>query len=403
MIDFDFKTYTKEFITDQELNKYLDNTVNIQKYLSETNMMGWYKIDQLFNQELINDILQTATYIRDNCEVFLVVGIGGSYLGAFSVIEALQPYFYNQQKKPEIYFVGTSLSSGYYNDLINLIKDKDIMVNVISKSGTTLEPAIGYELILNFMKEKYSDEELSKRIIVTTDENKGELRKEVNQKGYKSFIIPDDIGGRYSVFSPVGLLPIAVAGINIQDLYIGAKESFSKLDKAIEYAAIRKIMYDKGKDMEAFVVYEPKLYGFTEWLKQLYGESLGKNNQGIMPISLINTRDLHSLGQYLQEGKKIVFETVINIENTNNPIYIDSYQKTLDEINEIVSLATSKAHFNGNVLNNIITIDQLNEKTLGCMLQFFMISCAISGYFERVNAFDQPGVEEYKKIAKELL
>ncbi|NLL44259.1 MAG: glucose-6-phosphate isomerase [Mollicutes bacterium] len=404
MITFDFKTYTKNFISKEEINKYINKKKDIKKYLdNKIDMMGWYNVDKLFDLKLIQNILRTATYIRESCDVFLVIGIGGSYLGAFAFIEALNPYFYNNQKKPAIYFVGTSLSTEYYYDLVNLIKDKDIIVNVISKSGTTLESAIGYDIILKLMKEKYNNEELKKRIIITTDENSGELRKEVNKEGYQSFIIPNNIGGRFSVFSPVGLLPIAVSGFDLENLSKGIKEAYSNLDKAIEYAAIRKIMYDKGKNIEAFVVYEPKLYAFMEWLKQLYGESLGKNDQGLLPISLINTRDLHSLGQYLQEGKKIIFETVINIEKSNNQLYLNKYQKTLDEINNIASLATSKAHLKGNVLNNVITIKKLNERSLGCLMQFFMISCAISGYLEGVNAFDQLGVEEYKKIMHDLL
>lgn len=360
MITFDFKTYTKNFISKEEINKYINKKKDIKKYLdNKIDMMGWYNVDKLFDLKLIQNILRTATYIRESCDVFLVIGIGGSYLGAFAFIEALNPYFYNNQKKPAIYFVGTSLSTEYYYDLVNLIKDKDIIVNVISKSGTTLESAIGYDIILKLMKEKYNNEELKKRIIITTDENSGELRKEVNKEGYQSFIIPNNIGGRFSVFSPVGLLPIAVSGFDLENLSKGIKEAYSNLDKAIEYAAIRKIMYDKGKNIEAFVVYEPKLYAFMEWLKQLYGESLGKNDQGLLPISLINTRDLHSLGQYLQEGKKIIFETVINIEKSNNQLYLNKYQKTLDEINNIASLATSKAHLKGNVLNNVITIKKI--------------------------------------------
>lgn len=366
-------------------------------------MTGWYDIDNLFNSELINDIKNTATFIRNNCNAFIVVGIGGSYLGSLAVIEALKPYFYNQTNNPEIYFLGTSLSSQYYHDLIDLIKDKDIIVNVISKSGNTLETEISYNLIMDFMKKKYNEKELSNRIIITTDKEKGSLRLEANKNGYKSFVIPNNIGGRYSVFSPVGLLPIAVSGIDINELHNGAKEANNNMSKQIEYAIVRDEMYKSGKVVEAYVVYEPKLYALTEWLKQLYAESLGKNEQGILPISLVNTRDLHSLGQFVQDGNKILFETVINVKNSDADIKIDKYNKSLEQLNSIASIATSKAHNNGSVSNNVITLDTLNENNIGYLLQFFMVSCAVSGILENVNPFNQDGVEEYKRIMKELL
>jgi glucose-6-phosphate isomerase len=366
-------------------------------------MTGWYDIDNLFNSELVADIKNTAAFIRNKCDAFVVIGIGGSYLGSLAVIEALKPYFYNQINSPQIYFLGTSLSSEYYHDLINIIKNKNVIVNVISKSGNTLETDIAYQLIMDFMKKKYSEEELIKRVIITTDKKNGNLRLEANNKGYKSFIIPDNIGGRYSVFSPVGLLPMAVANIDIEAIYDGVKEANGNIENQIRYAIIRHLMYKKNKFIEDFVVYEPKLYAFTEWLKQLYAESLGKVGRGILPISLVNTRDLHSMGQFIQDGNKILFETVINVENSGVEVRIDKYNMPLSEINNIASKSTSKAHYNGNVLNNIITLDSLNERNIGYLLQFFMISCAISGLLEGVNPFNQDGVEEYKKIIKEML
>ncbi len=404
MIKFDFETYTQKFLNTEELKKYENTVSDIREKLeAKEEMMGWYDLDTLFNEDLIRDIEETASYIKDNCDVFLVLGIGGSYLGSSSVIDALSPYFYNQSSKPEIYYVGTNLSSDYYNDLLAMIQKKSVIINVISKSGTTLETSIAYQLIMDFMKSKYSEKDLKNRVVITTDKERGSLREEAKSSGYKSYVIPENIGGRYSVFSPVGLLPIAVAGINLNSIHEGAEESLVKIDDQVKYAALRHMMYKKGKTVEAYVVYEPKLNAFTEWLKQLYGESLGKEERGIIPISFINTRDLHSLGQFVQEGTKMLFETVINIEESNSEIQVKKYNKTLDEINKIASTSTSKAHFNGNVLNSVITIKSLDEKAMGYLLQFFMVSCAISGILEKVNPFNQEGVEEYKKIMKASL
>ncbi|HHX16643.1 MAG TPA: glucose-6-phosphate isomerase [Mollicutes bacterium] len=403
MINFDFKTYTNNLLTDEVLEDYKKKLSNLDNFLNTHPNMAFNNLDNLFNEDLVNDIKSTAEYIKTNCDVFLIIGIGGSYLGSKAVIEALSPYFYNESKTPKIYFVGTNLSSEYYNDLLELIKDKDIILNVISKSGTTLEINIAYNLITSFMKQKYTDDELSKRIIITTDQEKGFLREEVVSRGYKSFVIPSDIGGRYSVFTPVGLLPIAVAGFDIKSLYKGALKSNENLDDKIKYAIIRKLMSEQGKTNESFVVYEPKLYWFTEWLKQLYGESLGKEGKGMMPISCVNTKDLHSLGQFVQEGNNILFETVINVLKSKGDIFIPEYNKTLNEINNIASTSTSIAHKKANVINNIITVEQIDEESIGYLLQFFMISCVISAYLDEVNPFDQNGVEEYKKVIRELL
>lgn len=403
MIKFDFSTYTKDFISEGEIKNYEAQVPQIKEYLNAGALMGWYDLDKLFNKDVIDDINNTASFVRNNCDVFIVIGIGGSYFGSLAAIEALNPYFYNNSINPQIYFVGNTLSSDYFYDLINIIKDKRIMVNVISKSGTTLETLISYQLIMALMKEKYDDQELRNRIIITTDKEHGSLRAEVNEKGYKSFALPNDLGGRYSVLSPAGLLPMAVCNIDIEGLYKGAKEANNNIDNQIKYAVIRKLINEKGKTVEAFVAYEPKLYNFTEWLKQLYGESLGKNEQGILPIAFINARDLHSLGQFVQQGTKLLFETVLNIKKSKHDIEISKYNKSLNDINNIASLSTSMAHLKGGVLNNIITIDELNEMTLGYLFQFFMLSCAISGYFENVNPFNQDGVEEYKNVMRNLL
>ncbi|HHT37879.1 MAG TPA: glucose-6-phosphate isomerase [Mollicutes bacterium] len=403
MIKFDFKTYTNDLLSDEILRGYEKKLSNLDNFLNTNPNMAWNEVDNLFDETIISDIDATAQYIKNNCDVFLVLGIGGSFLGSKAVIDALNPYFYNETKNPKIYFAGNHLSSDYYHDLLELVKDKNVIVNVISKSGTTLETSIGYDLIMTFMKSKYNDEELKKRIIITTDKEHGTLRQEVINNGYKSFAIPSDIGGRFSVFTPVGLLPIAVSGINIKRLYDGAKKATENIDNQIKYAIIRAEMYKKGKTAEAFVVYEPKLYSFAEWLKQLYAESLGKGEKGILPISFVNTKDLHSSGQFVQEGNKILFETVINVLISNNNIYISKYNKTLTDINNIASTGTSIAHKKGNVLNNVISIESLNEESIGFLLQFFMISCVINGYLEDINPFGQNGVEEYKKAIKELL
>lgn len=402
MIEFDFATYTNQFINPDEFNRYNSQLIDVKQLFDPSrDMTGWYDLATLFTKDLITDIINTANYIKNNCDVFLIIGIGGSYLGSRAIIEALKPYFSDNQ--PNIYYLGTSLSSDYYHDLINRIKDKQIIVNVISKSGSTLETNIAYSLIMDLMHQKYSNEELKNRIIITTDKEKGKLRQDVNQYSYKSFIIPNNIGGRYSVFTPAGLLPLAVANIDLNKLYLGAQKANADLTNQIRYAIIRKIMFNNGKIVEAYVTYEPKLAFFLEWLKQLYGESLGKENKGILPISFINTTDLHSLGQFIQEGNKILFETVFNIKNSHYNIHIDQYNKTLNELNNIATTAVSKAHQHGGVLNNVINIESLNEETIGYLMQFFMISCVISAHLDNVNPFDQNGVEEYKKIINSLL
>jgi glucose-6-phosphate isomerase len=400
---FDFTTYTKDFIKEEQVKEYMNKVSLIKDSLGKGDMLGWYDLDKLFNKELVEDINSTSMYVKENCDVFIVIGIGGSYLGPLAGIEALNPYFYNEINTPKIYFLGNNLSSDYYHDLINIIKNKNIIVNVISKSGSTLETLVSYKIIMDLMKEKYDEAELKRRIIITTDEHNGALREEVNINGYKSFIMPNDIGGRYSVLSPVGLLPMAVSNINIENIYKGAKEASNNIENQIRYAVIRKLINNHGKTVEAFVAYEPKLYAFTEWLKQLYGESLGKNEQGILPISFINTRDLHSLGQFVQQGNKILFETVFNVEKTNHDIELEQYNKSLNDINNIASKATSIAHLKGGVLNNVININELNEESVGYLFQFFMISCYISGFLENVNPFDQEGVEEYKSVMRDLM
>ncbi len=352
---------------------------------------GWLNLEKLSEESLIAKIIEKSQYIRENCDVFLLVGIGGSYSGAKAIIESLKGYFVDS--KPEIYYVGNSLSSEYLFNLKEKIKDKDIVINYISKSGSTLETKVVLEELEKLMAEKYEDSELQKRIIYTTS------NPEIVPEGFDYFLIPNNVGGRFSVFTPVGLLPVAVAGIDIRELLDGAKAVDQDLAK--EYALFRKKMIESGKEIEAYVVYEPKLDHLLEWVKQVYAESLGKNNQGIFPAGLVNTRDLHSYGQYLQEGKQNVFETVLVVDEKVE-IMVPAYGKNLSEINKIAQKATTIAH-QERVPNLIIEVGILDAFKMGQLLQFFMLSCVMSGYLEKVNPFDQEGVEGYKKEMLKLL
>lgn len=395
MIKFDFEKYMDV----QGKDLYQDKITNIKEtLLKKEEMLDWVDINTCISEKEITDILECSEYIKNNADILLVIGIGGSYLGSAAIINALTPYF--KKNKPEILFAGTNLSSSYLSELMEYIKDKEVCVNVISKSGTTLEPSIAFDVIYKELQKKYNNDELKKRIIVTTDKSKGTLRKLVDKYGFKSFIVPDNIGGRYSVLTPVGLLPISVAGIDIKELLDGAKNS--NIEKAIEYAIIRDILYRDGKVVESFTIYEPKLYFFTEWLKQLFAETQGKENKGILPISTINSRDLHSLGQFYQEGSKILFETVIGVEKSKD-VKLENFDKTLNEINLIALDRVCQAHKNGDVLSNIILMDELNEENLGYLIYFFEIAAAVGGYLLGVNPFDQPGVQEYKKLINEVL
>ena len=309
MINFDFHKYASDYIKKEDKVEYLEKAREIKARFVEGDLKYWNKLDTFVSSQELKKIVNISDYIKSNCDVFVVIGIGGSYMGSKAVIEALSPTY--NKNTPEIIFLGTNLCSEEMYETIEYIKDKDVIVNVISKSGNTLEPSIAFSLIMNLMKEKYNEEELQDRVIVTTDPEKGDLRELVNLKGYVSFTIPEKVGGRFSCLTPVGLLPISVAGIDIIKLINGARSSYDRIDRAIEYAVIRDIMYKKGKVVESFTVYNPKLYYFTEWLKQLFAETQGKDKKGILPISNVNTRDLHSMGQFLQEGNSIIFETVI--------------------------------------------------------------------------------------------
>lgn len=385
--------------------------------------LGWIDLPSRISSKELEDIKNTADYIRGNSEVFIIIGIGGSYLGAKAALEALNHSFHNEvenNKNPKIYYLGQNISSNYIIDLLDTIGNKDIMVNIISKSGTTTEPAIAFRIIKEFMENKYG-EKASERIIATTDKEKGALKELANKMGYKTFVIPDDVGGRYSMFTPVGLLPMAVSGINIEKIIEGARSgedeySESNLDYniAYQYGAIRNIMYNKGKTIEILANYEPSLTYISEWWKQLYGESEGKNNKGIFPASVNFTTDLHSMGQYIQDGRRDLFETVILIQNPKNDLEIKATSedldglnylsgKSLDYINKKAAEGTRQAHISGGVPNLIIELPYLDEFYFGKMIYFFEKACGISGYILGVNPFDQPGVEEYKKNMFKLL
>ena len=386
---------------------------------------GWIGYPKNVEKEDLEGIKNAANIIQNSSDAFIVIGIGGSYLGARACIEALNHSFYNQlpkeeRKGPEIYFVGNNMSSSYIMDLIDILENKNIIINVISKSGSTLEPAIAFRIFRDYMESRYGKDNAKKRIYVTTDKNKGLLRKLSQEEGYTSFFVPDDIGGRYSVFTPVGLLPLAVSGVDLDSFIAGARDGVEEYSKDIydnisyKYALIRNILYRKGKDIEILVTYEPCLYYLAEWWKQLFGESEGKDNKGIYPSSVGFTTDLHSLGQLIQDGKRNIFETTINIEKPKRDLELKKLPhhrdglgfiegKTVDFINKKAFEGTVKAHTKGQVPNLIINLPELNEYYLGKLMYFFEKACAISGYLLGVNPFDQPGVEEYKNNMFELL
>ena len=388
--------------------------------------LGWVELPKNYDKEEFDRIKIAANKIKNDSDVLLVIGIGGSYLGARAAIEMLGHSFRNNIKKedreyPEVYFVGQNISSTYMLDLLDIIKDKDVSINVISKSGTTTEPAIAFRVFKDFLEKKYGKEEASKRIYATTDAKRGALKQLADEEGYETFVIPDDVGGRFSVLTPVGLLPIAACGIDIDAIMTGAKEAMEDFSNPIlsenysyQYAVVRNILHRKGKDIELMVNYEPSLHYVSEWWKQLYGESEGKDNKGIYPASVDFSTDLHSMGQYIQEGKRILFETVINVENAKREIIINEEKvdldglnylagKTVDFVNKKAFQGTLLAHTDGSVPNLLINLPKIDEYNFGYMVYFFEKACALSGYILGVNPFNQPGVEAYKKNMFALL
>ena len=394
MIKFDFETYVDKFIDMDEYNNIYNQKESYIEKLKNSTMNGWTKE---FDKSIIDDIKNTAQQIKENYDCLVVIGIGGSFLGSFAFEKMFKPYF--NDNNFEIIYAGTTLSSKYLDELLSYLKNKNFCINVISKSGTTMETSITYKLLKDLLKRKYP-EDLTNRIIVTTDKEKGTLRQEVNEMGYKSFIIPDDIGGRYSFITPAHLLPLAI-NYNLKDIVDGYFDGKRFIDKAFEYAVKRYLLFKNNKLVENFCVYEENMSYFTEWLKQLFGETEGKNGVGIYPTSTVHTRDLHSLGQFIQEGNKIIFETFIKIDSSNN--YIDYNGNELHKINNIVEDSVMKAHYMGNVPCLEIELSSLNIDEVSQLIYFFMLSAAFSGYLFGVDPFNQPGVEVYKKEVKESL
>lgn len=398
----------------------------VSKTGAGNDFLGWINLPVDYDKEEFARIKKAAAKIQSDSEVLLVIGIGGSYLGARAAIEFLRHSFYNVvdksiRKTPEIYFVGNSISSTYIKHLIDVIGDRDFSINMISKSGTTTEPAIAFRVFKEMAEKKYGKEGAAKRIYATTDKVKGSLKNLATEEGYESFIVPDDIGGRFSVLTAVGLLPIAVSGADIDKLMEGAAEgrkmaleaSFEEND-ALQYAALRNILLRKGKGIEILANYEPSLHYVSEWWKQLYGESEGKDQKGIFPASVDLTTDLHSMGQFIQDGSRNMFETVLNVETSREEIIIGEESvdldglnylagKSVDFVNKSAMNGTILAHTDGQVPNFVVNIPEVNEFYLGELFYFFEFACGVSGYLLGVNPFNQPGVESYKKNMFALL
>ena len=409
-----------KYVNEEELNQAREEAKSALQTLKNksgkgNDFLGWVNYPLDYNKEELSRIKSCASKIIMNSEVLVVIGIGGSFLGAKAAIDVLSPYFEN--KGLEIIFAGNSISAEYLSSLRDYLWNKDFSINVISKSGTTTEPAIAFRVLFEMLKKKYMKEELKEHVFLTTDREKGALHEIGVTNGFEMFVVPDDMGGRYSVLSAVGLLPIACAGFNVDNILKGAKDAMTEELKgslAVEYAALRNVLYRKGYDIEILESYEPSMSFFVEWWKQLYGESEGKENKGIFPAGCIFTRDLHSMGQYIQEGRRNLFETVLKIEHPNTDLDVPFDKENLDglnylagkcvsEINNTALEATIKAHDEGGVPEIKLSIEELNEYSLGYLFYFFEIACGISGYVLDVNPFNQPGVEAYKKNMFEML
>ena len=421
--------YAEKFLSEKEINDSAPKGVEALKTLhgktgAGNDFLGWLTLPTDYDKEEFVRIKNAAEYIKKNADILVVIGIGGSYLGARAVIEALKSPNYNALAKdtPQIYFIGNTISPSMLNELLEICEDKDICVNVISKSGTTTEPAIAFRVFRELVYKKYSAEEAAKRIFCTTDKSKGTLKNLADEEGYESFVVPDDVGGRYSVLTAVGLLPIACAGIDIDALMNGAQlaqNSFNSENIAendvLKYAVIRNCFYNMGKRLECFICYEPCMTMFNEWLKQLFAESEGKDGKGLYPVSCIFSTDLHSVGQYIQEsGSNLMFETCIKFNNPASDFTIQSEDgnidglnflagKTMSYVNEKAREGTLLAHTEGGVANLVLEANGITAENIGYMIYFFEKTCAVSGYMLGVNPFNQPGVESYKKNMFALL
>lgn len=419
------------FISAEELDNMKASVMCAKEELTAktgagNDFLGWIDLPVNFDKEEFTRIKQAAAKIQSDSDVLLVVGIGGSYLGARAAIEFLTHSFYNvldkeDRKTPEIYFVGNSISSKYIKDLQNVLKGKDFSINMISKSGTTTEPAIAFRVFKEMLIEKYGKDEANKRIYATTDKARGALKNLADQEGYESFVVPDDVGGRFSVLTAVGLLPIAVSGADIDQLMEGAAAGRTKAletpyetNPALRYAAVRNILLRKGKNVEIVANYEPSLHYVSEWWKQLFGESEGKDQKGILPAAVDLTTDLHSMGQFIQDGARIMFETVINLEESSEEILLKEEEvdtdgmnylagKSVDFVNKSAMNGTILAHTDGQVPNLVLNVPKQDAHCLGQLFYFFEFACGVSGYMLGVNPFNQPGVESYKKNMFALL
>ena len=429
-LNFNYQ-FAKNFFNKNELRQIkpyveLANEVLTSKSGAGNDFLGWVDLPETYDKDEFARIKKAAEKIKNDSEVLVVIGIGGSYLGAKAAIEFLSHSFYNnlpkdKRKTPEIYFAGTNMSGVYLQHLIDVVGDRDFSVNVISKSGTTTEPAIAFRVFKKMLEEKYGKEEAAKRIYATTDKEKGALKTLATAEGYETFVVPDNVGGRFSVLTAVGLLPIAAAGIDIDDLMAGAKDAMNDFanknmdeNQALQYAAVRNILHRKGKDLELMVNYEPRVHYLAEWWKQLFGESEGKDGKGLYPTSADFSADLHSLGQYIQEGQRLFFETVVSIGKPEVEFVIESDKdnldglnfiagKTLDYVNKKATDGVILAHIDGNVPNLGVNIPEATPYHLGYTFYFFEKACGVSGYLLGVNPFDQPGVEAYKKNMFALL
>ncbi len=422
----DFK-YIQKFVQEIQINELKDNALNMNKALHDktgkgNDFLGWVNLPNELSDEFLSDIEKTAASLRQKSDFVVVIGIGGSYLGAKAAIDALSHSFRAYRSECQIVYAGQNIGEEYLFELREILKDKSFSLIVISKSGTTTEPAIAFRILKNDLEQKYGKEEARTRIVAVTDEKRGALKQLSNIEGYKTYVITDDIGGRYSVLTPVGLLPIAIAGFNIREIVAGALEMYRRTstdvdfnqNPAAQYAAVRNILYNKGYTNEIMVNYNPKLHFLAEWWKQLYGESEGKQGKGIFPASVDFSTDLHSMGQYIQDGKRNLFETVISVSEVQQELTIPSDKDNLDQlnflagkridfINKNAELGTILAHNDGGVPIIRLEIPKLNEYYLGQLIYFFEKACGISGYMIDVNPFDQPGVEAYKRNMFALL
>ncbi|RYM06176.1 glucose-6-phosphate isomerase [Sporolactobacillus sp. THM7-7] len=429
-VTFDY-SHALPFFSEHELD-YLSAAVSAahrkihEKTGAGSDFLGWLDLPTNYDKEEFSRIQKAAEKIKKDSDVLVVIGIGGSYLGARAAIETLNHSFYNELPKgerrtPQVFFAGNSISSTYLSELFDVLKDKDVSVNVISKSGTTTEPAIAFRIFREFLENKYGKEEAKGRIYATTDKARGALKTLADKEGYESFVIPDDVGGRYSVLTAVGLLPIAVSGIDLEALMKGARDAAADFSEpelgrnpAYQYAAVRNVLYEKGKTVEMLVNYEPHLHYFSEWWKQLFGESEGKDFKGLYPSSADFSTDLHSLGQYVQQGRRLMFETAVLVEKPRRDVSIKEEEgnldnlnflkgKTMDFVNKKAAEGVRLAHTDGQVPQLVVSVPELTAYHFGYLIYFFEKACAVSGYLLGINPFDQPGVEAYKKNMFALL